>query len=109
MYPEDEGPPPLSQTGVVKPWPLPVGDFFAHVQDSPHAHTGDSPDDVYSILTIQDQVGAELTGIYDEYTADAVRAWREFHGLTLDEDTESVVDQMAWEEMMRTEKDGTDQ
>lgn len=96
---------PVSETGVKTPWPLREGDWFSVPDSTPHAHSGDTAEDIYSILAIQDQVGAEMTGLYDELTASAVKQWREFNGMEVDEDVERIVDQEAWELMMVRERD----
>lgn len=107
---EGDVPPPVfdsvtpdsgSETGVTTSWPLPEGDFFTTQITSPHGHSGDTTQDAVSIATIQVQIGAEVTGYYDNQTASAVRGWRLNHQL----DDEEWVDQIVWEQMMRYEKD----
>lgn len=66
--------------------------FDIPTSESPFIHSGFDPLDVPAILLIQSMVGAPETGMFDEDTASAVRAWRAEHG----EDDETYVDDHLW-------------
>jgi len=101
-----ETPDPVSVTGVVEEWPLREGDVFGTYEpDNPRVHSGEvSAQEAAWVSLVQEQVGAVVTGFYDEDTASAVLAWRANHGVTVD-DGEKWVDEVAWTQMMRFEKD----
>jgi len=96
----------VSVTGVVEPWPLREGDVFGPYEEfNPRVHSGEvSSEEATWVGLIQEQVGAVVTGVFDESTASGVWAWRRNHGIT-DADDEQWVDETAWTQMMRFEKD----
>lgn len=55
-------------------WPLPDDHYFYLPVTSARGHDGGKPADREAIMEIQLAVGVDVTGVYDEATAEAVEA-----------------------------------
>lgn len=86
---------PRKTVGVSGDFPLDRLDYFTVMVTTRRGHHGATVEDRAAIRMIQQEVGVEPTGHFDDATAGAVRAWREEHGLV----GASFVDAAAWKKM----------
>lgn len=73
-------------------FPLPEGHYFYTPNQSPRAHDGSAPGEGEFVSTIQEMVGAGVTGLFDEQTRDAVKGALRDKGVP----TSGFVDSHAW-------------
>lgn len=88
----------VKREDILGDFPLPTGHYFHPPVVAPAAHSGAYSIAEQNALTmVQRTVGAPETGVYDDATAAAVRAWREQRGL----DSSLVIDAEAWETLRK--------
>lgn len=86
---------PQEEVDLLGHFPLPQGHYFHPPVVSAAAHSGTTPGDRDAIRAMQLRIGVSQTGVFDEPTVEAVRAWKVSQGL----DSSPVIDADAWERL----------